>query len=792
MNRTYKSIWNEALGAWVAASEVTRSHGKKASKIVAMGAIAGAGLVAPVAQAGTYQGTYCDFSWGNDTSGTITVKAGGSSIACATALGAAVEAGHYFSVKSGDTGIGSNYLNDGAKASDSMAIGPYATTTETAINAVALGRSASASAQGGIALGAGSSATTAGGITGYSPSGQAGTGGAWVSGAGAVSVGSDSVTRQITNLAAGTQDTDAVNVAQLKQASAGTYQSWKLSAQGANSSTVGSGATVNLGNADGNLLISKGAADTNVKFDLASTIKVGPIAGGAPVTVNGTTGTVTGLMNKTLTAADFATVGRAATEEQLKLVDAKTGELSNTPLTFTGDSGSTDRKLGETLKVAGDSNITTEATAGQVQVKLNPNVSVTSLKAGNTLINSDGLTITNGPSVTIAGINAGSKKVTNVQAGTADTDAVNVSQLAASAAAAKTSSVIAGNNTRVTSTVAGTNTEYQVHAKKTTVSGAGAVQVTAGAEVNDVTDYALDLTETTKADIQKGVDAKGIVDTKGLTFTADGSTTTGVKKLGETVAITGDDNITTTAGTAGVAVALNKQLDLGTAGSVTMGDTVVDAGGLTITNGPSVTIAGINAGSKKVTNVLAGTDGTDAVNLNQLKTAQADLTDKGFGLKAQDGVSVMKKLGEVVEVVGGGSTTGSYSANNVKTAVVEGKVQVQIAESPKFGAVTVNADGSGKITGLTAGEADTDAVNVSQLKEVEETAGKGWNLQANGGTSENVAPGETVNFADGQNIAVSRNGKTITVATKPEVAFDKVTINAGGPVLSSAGIAMVY
>ena len=603
MNRTYKSIWNEALGAWVAASEVTRSHGKKASKIVAMGVIAGAGLVAPVAQAGTYQGTYCDFSWGNDTSGTITVKAGGSSIACATALGAAVEAGHYFSVKSGDTGIGSNYLNDGAKASDSMAIGPYATTTETAINAVALGRSASASAQGGIALGAGSSATTAGGITGYSPSGQAGTGGAWVSGAGAVSVGSDSVTRQITNLAAGTQDTDAVNVAQLKQASAGTYQSWKLSAQGANSSTVGSGATVNLGNADGNLLISKGAADTNVKFDLASTIKVGPIAGGAPVTVNGTTGTVTGLMNKTLTAADFATVGRAATEEQLKLVDAKTGELSNTPLTFTGDSGSTDRKLGETLKVAGDSNITTEATAGQVQVKLNPNVSVTSLKAGNTLINSDGLTIT---------------------------------------------------------------------------------------------------------------------------------------------------------------------------------------------NGPSVTIAGINAGSKKVTNVLAGTDGTDAVNLNQLKTAQADLTDKGFGLKAQDGVSVMKKLGEVVEVVGGGSTTGSYSANNVKTAVVEGKVQVQIAESPKFGAVTVNADGSGKITGLTAGEADTDAVNVSQLKEVEETAGKGWNLQANGGTSENVAPGETVNFADGQNIAVSRNGKTITVATKPEVAFDKVTINAGGPVLSSAGIAMVY
>ena len=119
-------------------------------------------------------------------------------------------------------------------------------------------------------------------------------------------------------------------------------------------------------------------------------------------------------------------------------------------------------------------------------------------------------------------------------------------------------------------------------------------------------------------------------------------------------------------------------------------------------------------------------------------------------------------------------------------------MQVQIAESPKFGAVTVNADGSGKITGLTAGEADTDAVNVSQLKEVEETAGKGWNLQANGGTSENVAPGETVNFADGQNIAVSRNGKTITVATKPEVAFDKVTINAGGPVLSSAGIAMVY
>ncbi|MFW1969597.1 hypothetical protein ACG95P_21415, partial [Acinetobacter guillouiae] len=153
----------------------------------------------------------------------------------------------------------------------------------------------------------------------------------------------------------------------------------------------------------------------------------------------------------------------------------------------------------------------------------------------------------------------------------------------------------------------------------------------------------------------------------GLTFKGDTAATSTTKKLGDTVSITGDTNISTIATTDGVQVKLNPNLDLGTAGSVTTGNSKLDNSGLTITGGPSVTSAGINAGGKAITNVAAPTNNTDAANKKYVDDAGSTLTNLGFGLKAQDGTTVNKKLGEAVDIVG--------SNSNISTKVNAGKVE---------------------------------------------------------------------------------------------------------------------
>ncbi|MGY4879733.1 hypothetical protein ACLUEY_17880, partial [Vreelandella aquamarina] len=75
------------------------------------------------------------------------------------------------------------------------------------------------------------------------------------------------------------------------------------------------------------------------------------------------------------------------------------------------------------------------------------------------------------------------------------------------------------------------------------------------------------------------------------------------------------------------------------------------------------------------------------------------------------------------------------------------------------------------------------------IEEVNTLAGAGWNVQANGDTATNVAPGETVQFLDGDNIDITRNGTDITVVTAPDLTADSVTIN-DGPVINNTGIDM--
>ena len=294
-----------------------------------------------------------------------------------------------------------------------------------------------------------------------------------------------------------------------------------------------------------------------------------------------------------------------------------------------------------TTKVAAGKNVTVEpkknadgSTTYTVATK--DDVDFTSVTTGKTTMNDGGITIkaaeggkTN-VTLTNKGLDNGGNKVVNVAEGTNDTDAVNVKQLKA----AKTE-VEAGDNVVVTSTK-GSNgqTIYKVNATDNSahVDGSDAITVTKAPTTRKngtttVTDYKVDLSNKTKDDINKGVDAHDTVNNKGLTFNADKGTT-GVKKLGSQVAVNGDNkNIETVADANGVKVKLKDDISVKTvtAKTIKAGDTTINDNGLTINNGPSVTKDGINAGGSRITNVAPGRDGTDAVNVNQLKKATNEI-----------------------------------------------------------------------------------------------------------------------------------------------------------------------
>ncbi|MBI0397062.1 hypothetical protein, partial [Acinetobacter bereziniae] len=186
--------------------------------------------------------------------------------------------------------------------------------------------------------------------------------------------------------------------------------------------------------------------------------------------------------------------------------------------------------------------------------------------------------------------------------------------------------------------------------------------------------------------------------TAGLKFKGDTATTSNTKKLGDTVSITGDTNISTVATTDGVQVKLNPNLDLGATGSVKTGNTTINNAGVTadqVTVGGVVinNTSGINAGGKAITNVAAPTNNTDAANKKYVDDAGTALTNLGFGLKAQDGTTVNKKLGEAVEVVGADS--------NITTKVAGGQVAIELNKNlNNLTGITVN-DGTNGTNGST-------------------------------------------------------------------------------------------
>ena len=240
-------------------------------------------------------------------------------------------------------------------------------------------------------------------------------------------------------------------------------------------------------------------------------------------------------------------------------------------------------------------------------------------------------------SLTNSGLDNGGNRITNIAAGVAPTDAVNVSQLGnavnnlTTAINASKSEVIGGTNTTVTSST-GSNGQivYKVDADGTTVSGGSSfVSVTQGTkDANNITDYKVDLAQGTKDKLNSigtgniaagdnntvtGSTVHNYIQNNPLTYTDDNGTTV-TRNLGQNLNIMGRATGPLTTGNIGVVAAgpdtlelrLAENIDLGPNGRVTMGKTVVNDDGIKITGGPSVTSSGIDAGGKKVTNIAEG------------------------------------------------------------------------------------------------------------------------------------------------------------------------------------------
>ena len=601
--------------------------------------------------------------------------------------------------------------------------------------------------------------------------------------------------KKITNVAAGTDDTDAVNVKQLKSAktevkegtgvtvvkSQGTdgHDIYTVSATGTaaadptklkagkNTTVTGDGSTATpyKVNVEGDLAdissITNGNGSGKISFAGDQVVKV---EGDNPISLDGKGGYITGLQNKDWDITNPTVVsGRAATEDQLK----KVSDGFNNTIKLAGNTGNTDTQKfnktgGLSFGVVGANNgqyIKTTASGTDVvadlsddaKAKLNhtfevapgsnnvtvtkdttdPNKTVYKVAVANTPAAGASST----ESVVKKAAAAGDTNIADVTVGngknSGDADAqyeVNVSRNAVKDAAREAVTVNNGGNTDSPITVTPTddatnhNTSYAV-----TFDGAKAAKV---------------IPLTYKAN---NAGAKTVTLEKGLDFTNGTNTTAEI----------GNDGV--------VKYNLNKNVDLTKDGSLTIGDTKVNNDGVTITGGPSITKTGIDAGNKTITNVAPAVNGTDAVNLDQLKAARTVVTsnDKSVTInKTENGNQVTYDLH--VNAAAGTASTWNIASDKVSgtegTVVAGSNAAQNIADGKTVTMqagknLTVNQTNDGNGNASVAFALDKDLKDLDSVT-TGKTITKEITLKDPSGT------GETVIKKDGDRITYTNDGGT--------------------------------
>ena len=507
--------------------------------------------------------------------------------------------------------------------------------------------------------------------------------------------------QKITNVADGTANSDAVNLGQLNAAIGGTAKATTVKAKDANvtvteglsTETGGKEYTVGLGDK-----VTLGTADKKIVVDGTS----GKITAGSKVTIDGTTGdiqagtvkvtgagTVNELTNRTWDIDNPTVVhGQAATEDQLKTVSdgVKTNKTNITNIIeekngkqhdiatlddgmkYGGDTGAViKKKLNEQVNVVGgirdESKLTTDDNIGVVSDGTN-NLKVRlakalkgleSITAGDTFINNNGITISNGAagntvSLTKNGLDNGGNKITNVAAGDVSansTDAVNGSQL------------------HDVKTLAGQHTT--VKAKDSNIT------VTEGTNGTGGKEYTVGLGDK----VTLGTDPSKQVSIDG---------TTGIIKAGDKVTIDGKTGN-------------------------------IDAGKVKI-NGEKGTVNGLTNKTWDPNNITSGQAATEdqlkAVDQKITNTSE-ELTKKGMDFAGNDG-EFHRNLGEKVTIKGEGTKDASeYSGENIKTfADANGNLTVKMDKNLKTETIVATGENgkNGKI-GINGNDGKTTNISVT-------------------------------------------------------------------------------
>ena len=729
-------------------------------------------------------------------------------------------------------------IGKGAEGSATSATSIGINANASAENAMALGPSSKASVYNGVALGSYSEATTAGSIAGYNANisrtdKYAGlTGLALTANTGAVSIGSSTKTRQITNLAAGTNDTDAVNVAQLK--------SVNLAVKG----NSGAGGDVNLAT---NPLTIKGNDDYITTSASGNTVNIS----GKVQNINVSNGNATA----TTGMADAKNVAEAIN----KAVSQNAYTWNLTADNDTAGSRSTINKEG-TVKFSGDQNITVARNGNTITSSLNKAITVDTVKAKNSVatgsgsnqITLDGTTgavtgktfsgqsftagdnvlsnttlqigsPTNGNNVTITkdgltskagtktakfganGIDAAGQQITNVSSGgNVGTNAANI--------------------TDVKNAVSDVTLNLDTNSKTGTVKLSESPLKVIGAN-----GIRTDLIDTNNGSLVIGLDQATVnATTKGIGLTGDtGSTGNKYLKDGDvSFAVTGDGNlVSTSATTAGVKVAVNaaKVKDLAVEAVTVSKDTQVDnpitvtptaganskdyaigidttklAGKTDLTyranndadaNAQKVSLAkGLNFVNGDNTVATVAADGKVSYDLNAATKTKIDdsatAVARNISLGADSGTASSQSLkdGDVAFNVKG--ATGDYVSTNMNGNTVEiSTTRATINSDANTGAASVTGN-DGFATAKNVADAINKAADAAK-------AGAAWNLTTNSSTTDktSVQGGDTVDFINGDNIVITQDGtdkKKITVATKKDLTVDSVT--AGNTVINTSGL----
>ena len=777
----------------------------------------------------------------NTASGNVSLAIGARTEA--TNSGSIAIAGNGDGYKTTSTGFGSIAIGmqSNSTGTASAAVGAVAQATAkgasalgyranaTAESATALGQESVASVKDGVALGSNSKATTDKGVVGYNPADSrtntyAGlSGNAKTSTLAAVSVGDGSnATRQITGVAAGKEDTDAVNVAQLKN--------------------------VNLkyaGNSgSGDVLLNNGTLNLKGEGLISTT------ADASGVTVKLTTGDA--ITNNNGKAVAPSPNGVATTDNVVQAIN-KAGWNANASANggaLTGSATATKVVPGDTVTFSAGKNLTVEQTLGTNTQQYTYGLSSTLKDIESIQNGASKITLNNGGGTTISGgnLSVDGNKITKVAPGTDDTDAVNYSQIKGLRTEVKAGTGITVTPTKgsdghdiytVSSNATGGTASTESVVKKAAATGdtnIADVSVAGGKNVNDPgAQYEVSVSKNAVKDAAREavtVNNGGNTDnpitvtpTKDdpnhttsyavtfngnkaakqipLTYKANGSGDKTVT-LDKGLNFTNGTNTTAAIDNDGVVkFNLNDNVALTNAGSLTVGDTKVNNDGLTITGGPSVTKTGIDAGSKKITNVAPGTissTSTDAVNGSQLYDVDQKFnnTVKLTGnAGATDGQALNKANGLSFGVIG--ADNGKY----ISTSATGSDVTVDLSTDAKKllnNTVEVQGKNAATVTSSTVATADggTKTIYTVDVASTGSVAKSSWNIKssadtANGGAeatgheaaAKNIADTNTVEMSAGKNLTVKQtsdaNGAKVEFALNKDlkdltsVATDKVT-----------------